>query len=67
MMKKNSLGTIFLVIGVIIVILSLIADILGLANIIGLSQDSRFGPIQIIGVVVGLILGGIGWYLKEKK
>jgi len=66
-MKKNSLGTIFLFIGVIIVILSLIADIIGLANTIGLSQDSRFGTTQIIGVVVGLILGGIGWYLKEKK
>jgi hypothetical protein len=66
-MNKNSLGTIFLFIGVIIVILSLIADIIGLANTLGLLQDSRFGPIQIIGVVVGLILGGIGWYLKEKK
>jgi hypothetical protein len=66
-MNKNSLGTIFLFIGVIIVILSLIADIIGLANTLGLLKDSRFGPIQIIGVVVGLILGGIGWYLKEKK
>ena len=66
-MKKNSLGILFLVIGVIIVIVSLIADILGIGEIIGLSQDPHFGPIQIGGVLVGIILGGSGWYLKEKK
>lgn len=66
-MKKNSLGKILLVIGVIIIIISLIADIIGIGNIIGLSQNPSFGPVQIGGVLVGIILGGIGWYLKEKK
>jgi len=66
-MKKNTIGNILLVIGVIIIILSLISDIIGIARIFGISPDPIFGTIQITGVVVGLILGGIGWYLKERK
>lgn len=66
-MKKNTIGNIFLVIGVIIVIVSLLSDIIGIANMIGLSQDPIFGPIQIGGILVGVILVGIGWYLKGRK
>jgi len=66
-MKKNTIGYILLVIGVIIVIVSLLSDIIGIANMIGLSQDPIFGPIQIGGILVGVILVGIGWYLKGRK
>jgi hypothetical protein len=66
-MNKNLTGIYLLVIGIIIIIISLVADILEIANIIGLSQDQGFGPVQIGGVLVGIILGGIGWYLKVKK
>ncbi|MFW9951684.1 MAG: hypothetical protein ACFFKA_16330 [Candidatus Thorarchaeota archaeon] len=66
-MKKNTTGNILLVIGVIIVIVSLLSDIIGIANIVGLSQDPIFGPIQISGLVFGVILASIGWYLKGRK
>ena len=66
-MKKNTLGMTLLIIGIVIVILSMVADNIEIGKIIGSGHDPGFGQAQITGVVVGIILGGIGWYLKEKK
>ena len=65
-MNKKKLGIILLVIGVLIVIISLVSDIFGLSTMVGLPQGHGFGNHQIIALVIGLVLVGIGWFLKNK-
>ena len=60
-MNKKSVGNILLVIGIVILIFSLLVDV------IGIGKDSAFGFYQIIGAVVGIVVAGIGWFLKNKK
>ena len=67
MMNKKTIGTILLVIGLVILAIFFLSDILGIPNIFGLGSDPKFGPIQIVGVVVGIIIVGIGWFLRGKK
>jgi hypothetical protein len=45
-----------LLVGVIVVLLSALADVLGIGRAPG------FGWKQSFGVVVGLVLIGVGWY-----
>ena len=60
-MNNKSLGNILLVIGIIILIFFVLVDVLGIG------VDPGFGYKQIIGVVVGVVVAGIGWFLKNKK
>ncbi len=49
-----------LLVGVIVVLLSALADVLGIGRAPG------FGWKQSLGVVVGLVLMGVGWYWGRK-
>jgi len=60
-MNNKTLGNILLVIGIIILIFFVLVDV------IGIGVDPGFGYKQIIGVVVGVVVAGIGWFLKNKK
>ena len=60
-MNNKSLGNILLVIGIIILIFFVLVDVLGIG------VDPGFGYKQIIGVVAGVVVAGIGWFLKNKK
>ena len=60
MINKNPLGIILLVLGIVILVFFLIVDIIGIG-------DPGFGYRQITGVVIGIIVGGVGWLLKGKK
>ena len=51
MANTKTIGTVLLVVGVILLIVSLGADVLGLGE-----GGNRFGTQQILGAVVGLIL-----------
>jgi hypothetical protein len=66
-MNKNTIGVIFLIIGILVLLVSVISDFIGLPKLLGLGHDPGFGPYQIIGMVLGIILGGIGWLLKGKN
>ncbi|UCB46237.1 MAG: hypothetical protein JSV25_02090 [Spirochaetota bacterium] len=57
-------GIILLIVGVIGLVISVIADFIGV-GFIGASPG--FGTIQIIGIAVGAILIGIGTFLLAKK
>jgi hypothetical protein len=58
---KKTLGIICLIVGIIGLILSLIADPVGIGGSPG------FGWKQIAGVIVGVILGIVGLLLSLKK
>lgn len=58
-MNANIIGKIMLIVGVILLLLSVFADVLGGAP--------GFGQKQIIGTVLGLILAVIGYLLNNKK
>ena len=58
---KKTLGIICLIVGIIGLILSLIADPIGIGGSLG------FGWKQIVGTVVGVILGIVGLILSLKK
>ncbi|HET9490148.1 MAG TPA: hypothetical protein VFR64_10405 [Methylomirabilota bacterium] len=49
-----------LVIGIVILVLSVLADALGLGRVEG------FGWKQALGVVVGIALIGVGYYLRGR-
>ena len=60
-MNKKQLGIALLVIGVIILLLSL------LANSIGIGGAPGFGYKQIAGTVVGAIIAIVGYVLFSRK
>ena len=60
--KRKTVGSVLLIVGLAVLLLSLLADIIS----IGLNL-SRFGPTQIFGVILGVILFAIGLILMLKK
>ncbi|UCC62528.1 MAG: hypothetical protein JSV36_17470 [Anaerolineae bacterium] len=61
-MGGKTAGIILLVVGIAVVIVSLIADALGIGN-----NPSVFGPQQIAGTVVGAIVAIVGLFLTLRK
>ncbi len=61
MKGKKTVGVILLVLGIIVLILSLSADLIGAGAAPG------FGYRQIIGAVVGIIAAIVGLFMMRKK
>lgn len=62
---KRTAGIALLIVGIIILILALAADVFGLGDVIGLGVSPGFGSYQIIGAVVGVIVAAIGAFLMR--
>jgi len=60
-MDKKQLGIVLLVIGVIILLVSLLADTIGIGG------AARFGYRQIAGAVVGVILAIVEYVFFSRK
>ncbi len=64
-MSKKTIGIVGLILGIIILVVSLGADVFGLGNAMG------FGWKQILGAVLGVILALVGgwmaWYRSTKN
>lgn len=60
MKGKKITGIILLIIGIIIIIVSVLADLTGIGH-------GTFGTKQIIGAIVGVIIAGAGVFLMAKK
>ena len=60
-MDKKQLGIVLLVVGVIILLVSLLADTIGIGG------AARFGYRQIAGAVVGVILAIVGYFFFSRK
>ncbi len=58
----RTVGIILLVVGLVIMVPSLLADIIGLGT-----DPPGFGEKQIVGTVVGAILTAVGLFLMCKK
>jgi hypothetical protein len=58
---KKTAGIVLLVVGIVVLILSLVADVLGIGSWPG------FGPYQIVGTIVGAIVTVTGLVLTLKK
>ena len=61
-MGGKTAGIILLVVGIAVVIVSLLADALGIG-----SNPAAFGPQQIAGTVVGAIVAVVGLFLTLRK
>lgn len=57
---KKTVGIVLIVLGVLLVVLSVLADRIGIGSAAG------FGYKQIIGVIVGVIAGIRGLFLLKK-
>ncbi len=62
MRGTRTVGIILLVVGLVIMVPSLLADIIGIGG-----DLPGFGQLQILGTVVGAILTAGGLFLKRKK
>ena len=60
MANKKTIGTVVLVAGVILLIVSLGADVIGLGG------GGRFGAQQILGTVAGIILIVVGFVYSRR-
>ena len=60
-MDKKKWGIVFLIVGLILLILSLGADMFGLGSVAG------FGYKQIAGSIAGVVMAVIGYILAFKK
>ena len=59
--NMKRIGLILLVVGVIVLLLSLVADLFGFG------QTAGFGGNQIIGTIVGIVVGVVGLVLMLRK
>jgi hypothetical protein len=62
MKGTRTVGIILLVVGLVIMVPSLLADIIGLGD-----PSHSFGELQIVGTVVGAILTAGGLFLMRRK
>ena len=60
-MNKKNLGIALLVIGIVVLILSLAADMIGIGGAPG------FGTKQILGAVAGVVVAAVGFFLYSRK
>ena len=61
MNSKKILSTLLLLVGIVLLVVSVLADV------IGIGRSPEFGYTQIGGVVLGAIVAILGWVLLRKK
>ena len=62
MKEKKTAGVVILVVGAILIIMSVLADIIGIGGQVG-----SFGLRQIGGTILGVVLAAVGAFLTFKK
>ncbi|NOH01078.1 MAG: hypothetical protein HND47_03445 [Chloroflexi bacterium] len=60
-MDKKTIGIVLLTAGVILLIASLTADLIGIGG-----DPSSFGYRQIIGAATGVIAAAVGYFLRSR-
>jgi hypothetical protein len=58
---RSRLGVVFLVVGVVLMVASLFADV------IGVGDRTVFGPLQIRGTIVGAVITALGLLITLRK
>ena len=65
-MDKSISSIVVIALGTLLLLTSLTADMTGLGDGVGLSSLQTFGPLQMIGTVVGIVVLALGAYLYQK-
>ena len=65
-MDKKTSSIVVIVLGALLLLVSLTADITGLGDDVELSLLQTFGPRQMIGTFVGIVVLAVGVYLYKK-
>ena len=65
-MDKRTSSIVVVVLGALLLLASLTADMTGLGDDVELSLLQTFGPRQMIGTVVGIVVLAVGAYLYKK-
>lgn len=60
-MSEKTVGLVLIVLGAIVGVLSLVADMVGVGT-----DPSTFGPLQFVGVIVGLLIVLFGVIVQRK-
>ena len=60
-MSRKTLGIVLMVIGILLVVVSLVADMLGIGSVPG------FGWKQLLGTAVGVIVALVGIWMTFRK
>ena len=60
MKDAKTIGRILLIAGTLLLVVSLVADVVGLGH-------APFGSKQIAGSIAGLVLAGLGFWLMRKQ
>jgi hypothetical protein len=60
-MNKKNLGIVLLVVGIVLLLLSLTADMIGVGAVPG------FGTKQIVGAAAGVVVAIVGFILYSRK
>lgn len=65
-MNKRISSIVMITLGALLLLASLTADMTGLGDDVGLSPLQTFGPRQMTGTVVGIVVLAVGAYLYKK-
>lgn len=65
-MDKRISSIVIIALGALLLLVSLTADMTGLGDDVGLSPLQTFGPRQMMGTAVGIVLLAVGAYLYKK-
>ncbi len=60
-MVQSKWSRILVVAGLVVVLVSALADVLGMG------EGDRIGWKQMIGIIVGIVLIGLGYYLRKSR
>ena len=66
-MDKRISSIVVIALGALLLLTSLTADMTGLGDDVVLSPLQTFGPRQMIGTVVGIVVLAVGAYLYKKR
>jgi hypothetical protein len=62
MADRKTIGVVLIIVGLIVLLLSVLADPIGLGG-----GNEAFGPYQIVGTIVGVVVAIAGVYLMRQQ
>jgi hypothetical protein len=67
MTKKISSGSLLIATGIIMATAFQFPNRVFIGSIVGYTQESNYGFIQILGIVLGFVIIGVGLFVKNKE
>jgi len=67
MTKRLSKGYFLFAIGIVMVFGFELPNLVVIGNVVGYTHLPGYSYVQIVGIILGFIIMGIGWYMKNKE